>query len=195
MLEYRLYYAQEGLMLSKPVSQSQSGFTLIELVVVIIVLGILAVIAMPKFINVSEDAQVATVKGTAGAFKSGLDLSRAVWAVKVGNGPVEDLPVFSNSQAGEVDFNANGWPAQHYIHGNEASPKLDNVEDCISVWQVIFQGDEPSVSDTANSNETHYKATYSAAATCTFSYRKNSNLSIQYDSNLGKVTVDSDPSS
>ncbi|MCL1092519.1 type II secretion system protein [Shewanella kaireitica] len=182
-------------MLTPSSSKSQSGFTLIELVVVIIILGILAVIALPKFINLSEDAQVSTVKGTAGAFKSGLDLSRAVWAVKVGSGPVEDLPVFGTAQSGEVDFNANGWPAQHYIHGNEASPKLDNVEDCISVWQVIFQGDEPSVSNNNNADKTDYKAIYSATATCTFNYRENTNLSIQYDSNLGSVTVDSDPNS
>ncbi|TKB51212.1 type II secretion system protein [Ferrimonas sediminicola] len=43
--------------------QRQSGFTLIELVVVIIVLGILAVTAAPKFINLQNDARKATLDG------------------------------------------------------------------------------------------------------------------------------------
>lgn len=47
----------------------QQGFTLIELVVVIIILGILAVTAAPKFINLQTDARIATLKGVEGALK------------------------------------------------------------------------------------------------------------------------------
>ncbi|WP_185377893.1 type II secretion system protein, partial [Aeromonas enteropelogenes] len=42
------------------------GFTLIELVLVIIVLGILAVIALPRFINIKDDALRSSVAATAG---------------------------------------------------------------------------------------------------------------------------------
>lgn len=41
----------------------QQGFTLIELIIVIVVLGILAVTAAPQFINFSSDARESTVKG------------------------------------------------------------------------------------------------------------------------------------
>lgn len=47
----------------------QKGFTLIELVVVIIILGILAVTAAPKFINLQSDARASTVKGLESAIK------------------------------------------------------------------------------------------------------------------------------
>ena len=43
--------------------QKQNGFTLVELVVVIIILGILAVTAAPKFIGIQSDARVAALKG------------------------------------------------------------------------------------------------------------------------------------
>ena len=47
--------------------KKQNGFTLIELVVVIIILGILAVTAAPKFINLQSDARASTVQGVKAA--------------------------------------------------------------------------------------------------------------------------------
>jgi len=55
----------------------QRGFTLIELVVVIIILGVLASVAIPKFIDLSVDAHNAAAKGVAGAIASGTSVNYA----------------------------------------------------------------------------------------------------------------------
>jgi MSHA pilin protein MshA len=59
----------------RPNLNSQSGFTMIELIVVIVILGILAATALPKFIDMRADAQQAAVDGVAGAAASAMTLN------------------------------------------------------------------------------------------------------------------------
>ncbi|MDO2949928.1 type II secretion system GspH family protein [Aeromonas simiae] len=74
MLGKMLGPAEEGVMKSK-----MTGFSLIELVIVIVILGILAATALPRFLDVTEEAKKASVEGVSGGFATGVMLVRAQW--------------------------------------------------------------------------------------------------------------------
>ena len=160
--------------------QRSKGFTLIELVVVIVILGILAAVALPRFINVTKDAHESAVRGAGGALASAVLLVRSQWEVNRNNGstttPNTDVAGFGD---GLVDVNASGWPL-----GTGAAL------DCADVWTSVLQGSAPTVTGTSPD----YVATLAGTA-CTYTYQLDPPISattgdrIVYDSATGSVVT------
>ena len=64
----------------------QAGFTLIELVMVIVILGVLSAVALPKFVAVDADAKQAAISGIAGALSSASAINYASRKANSSNG-------------------------------------------------------------------------------------------------------------
>jgi MSHA pilin protein MshA len=89
--------------------QRQSGFTLIELVTVIVILGILAAFAIPRFTGLEAQARTAAVNGLAGSVKSASALSKALWVAN-GNATAGNVQ-FEGGANGLIDVNSTtGYP-------------------------------------------------------------------------------------
>ena len=128
--------------------RNNGGFTLIELIVVIVILGILAVTAAPKFIDLQSDARLATLNGMKAAINSAVSLTygkslvngkekEEKVSITINGSPVYVCYGYPCAAATEIqkvldigEFNkcdANSTPAGDWCYGEQTDTKKINI--------------------------------------------------------------------
>lgn len=172
------------------------GFTLIELVIVIVLLGILASVALPRFLDITGDAHNASVSGTAGAMASAVNIAHAKWLASgqpTTNPPIAGID-FINSGHSNVGFNEQGWPnsatdgtvdiALKDVLGSGGNDNLI----CAQIMKNLLSSSSVTFGAGEGCSE-NYCAAYKES-TCTYIYQKNKDVPriIFYSTNNGAVT-------
>jgi prepilin-type N-terminal cleavage/methylation domain-containing protein len=172
--------------------KNQSGFTIIELVVVIILLGIMAATALPRFMDVTDEAHDSVVEGVYGGLQSGISLYHAQWVAEGQPDEGTQIVDFGNLRA-----NAEGFP-YGTVDNSATDDDVVNDADCAAIFTNVLQFGAPSIESVASAaavnTSTSDFATHEDSDDCLFYYTAETAATgatvatLSYDTETGQVT-------
>ncbi|MEW6989173.1 type II secretion system protein [Colwelliaceae bacterium 6441] len=124
--------------------KKQSGFTLIELVIVVVILGFLAVTAIPKFLDLTDQAKQANIEGMAGGFATAISLARAQWEAegRPNDGGATPKNIVNYDGVSLVLTTEAAGIRPGYVTGLSDGATLGggfDAANCVEIWQNILQ--------------------------------------------------------
>lgn len=141
----------------------QHGFTLIELIAVVVILGFLAATAIPKFMNATDDAKDAAVEGVAGGIAAAVGLVRAQWELEGRNLTTNIGSAGSNNAATVLFDNTTIWvnSVGYPFTAGTATPASVNPTDatCELTFDNILQNSPSSTTINSAITNRYYVST------------------------------------
>lgn len=170
---------------------SNLGFTLIELVVVIAIVTIIATVAIPKFAELSDTAELAQAKSIASSIRSGAKLVKLTFDTKSFKTRVQNLQGYGD---GTIDTNNIGYPIGSKKGNGNENIGVGNAG-CPLLWNALLSN-PPSVAHN-NNNQSYRSYRHTNNRVCSFVYRVSGDtgnrntgqLVVRYDSRDGTATV------
>ncbi|NOI65907.1 MULTISPECIES: type II secretion system protein [unclassified Vibrio] len=170
--------------------KKQSGFSLMELVIVIVILGLLAVAALPRFLDVTDEAKRASIEGVAGGFATAVLSARAQWEAegrpKTNNLNVVDYDGTNFLLTDSTNNNfRDGYPISLY---GGSSVTAVTAAICKSLMEELLQN-PPSVDVNATTSP-DYIASALSSTECQYQQQENgTSHNFVYQVSAGRVTV------
>jgi len=163
---------------SSPLS-AQKGFTLIELVVVIVILGILAATAAPRFVDLTSDAEGATLQAVRASVESATSMAHAKALVDNELAATGSIDINGATAAGGVVTLVAGWPDNTTAAWNTLlDVDTTNANAPFSVLNDGTSGTDGRIVWFPSSN-TNASAAAAVTSNCFVSYTESTNANIK----------------
>lgn len=175
----------------KMTQSKQQGFSVIELISVLVIIAILAVTLMPKYVNLSQEVHVANAKHLSSQLKTSIDMVRMTFLIQGHSTRVQNLSGYGD---GNMDTNNQGYPIGiDKGNGNENVGR--NNKGCAELWQGLMN-DAPTVAHN-NNNQSYRSYRHTSNRVCSYVFRGSGDLGnqnsgqiiIRYDTRDGSVKV------